>query len=161
MNYPTLTEVETADKVQLGTWLRFLPTPGWKHAGQGEIIFKARLREESETMDRIAARFLHLGGWNPELSKQVGLEPPSVMTDYEIASAMTVLLLASVREPNAFGLVHQTLRPNDCRKEALRLASLRQSNDYQITLPVAVLESVLALALGLPQPQQTTALPTC
>jgi len=29
MNYPTLQQVENADRVQLGKWYRYLRSPGW------------------------------------------------------------------------------------------------------------------------------------
>ena len=58
MNYPTLKEVEEASHVQLGRWYRFLESPSYD--------------SELEILNLILERFDKLGGWNPQLSKQVG-----------------------------------------------------------------------------------------
>jgi len=58
MMYPPLEEVEKASKYQLGCWYRFLPSPQ-NDAGV-------------QVMNRIVERFNELGGWTPELSKQIG-----------------------------------------------------------------------------------------
>lgn len=52
MKYPTKQEVETATKKQLAIWYRFLPSPN------------------DEQIDR----FRELGGFTPELSKEIGFE---------------------------------------------------------------------------------------
>lgn len=64
MTYPTLTEVEQASHYQLGVWYRFLRV--------GET-------EEEEILQLILKRFGELGGWNPELSKQIGLKKKNCM----------------------------------------------------------------------------------
>lgn len=58
MNYPTLEEVNRADKKQLAIWYRFLPSP--VNEDQVKII------------DEIILSFHNKGGWTPELSKEVG-----------------------------------------------------------------------------------------
>ena len=57
-DFPTLEQVEKADREQLGRWYRFLP------AGDSS--------EEQKIMDRLAERFKKLGGMTPELSKRIG-----------------------------------------------------------------------------------------
>jgi hypothetical protein len=57
--FPTIDEVEKADKEQLAHWYRFLPS--------GETAAEQRI------MKRIAERFEKLGGMNPELSKKIGM----------------------------------------------------------------------------------------
>ncbi len=61
MTFPTMAQVEEAGKRQLGTWLRFLP------CGVTE--------EQKPIMDRMYERFYkELGGWSPDLSKEIGWE---------------------------------------------------------------------------------------
>jgi hypothetical protein len=57
--FPTIKEVEKADKKQLARWYRFLPS--------GETA------ADQEIMKRIAERFDKLGGMTPELSKRIGM----------------------------------------------------------------------------------------
>jgi hypothetical protein len=57
--FPTLQEVEKADKDQLARWYRFLPS--------GETT------ADQEIMKRIAERFEKLGGMTAELSKKIGM----------------------------------------------------------------------------------------
>jgi hypothetical protein len=57
--FPTLEEVEKADKEQLARWYRFLPS--------GETT------AEQKIMKRIAERFEKLGGMTAELSKKIGM----------------------------------------------------------------------------------------
>jgi len=57
--FPTIQEVEKADKEQLARWYRFLPS-GEKAADQ-------------KIMKRIAERFEKLGGMTAELSKKIGM----------------------------------------------------------------------------------------
>jgi hypothetical protein len=57
--FPTIDEVERADKEQLARWYRFLPS--------GETA------ADQKIMKRIAERFEILGGMNPELSKKIGI----------------------------------------------------------------------------------------
>lgn len=58
MKYPTMEEVERADRLQLARWYRFLPSP----QGRGRI----------KIIDRICERFEELGGMTPEISKAIG-----------------------------------------------------------------------------------------
>ena len=57
--YPILEEVEKADRAQIYKWWYFLRSP------QTEV--------ETDVMNRIAERYEELGGFTPEISKQVGL----------------------------------------------------------------------------------------
>jgi len=57
--FPTIDEVERADKEQLARWYRFLPS--------GETA------ADQKIMKRIAERFEKLGGMNLELSKKIGI----------------------------------------------------------------------------------------
>jgi len=57
--FPTIGEVEKADKEQLARWYRFLPS--------GENAADQRI------MKLIAERFDKLGGMTPELSKKIGM----------------------------------------------------------------------------------------
>jgi len=58
MNFPSLSEVDQADRVQICRWYRFLPS------GMTE--------EEQKIQDRIYERFRELGGFTPEISKLIG-----------------------------------------------------------------------------------------
>jgi hypothetical protein len=57
--FPTLEEVERADKEQLARWYRFLPS--------GEMA------ADQKIMKRIAERFEKLGGMTAELSQKIGM----------------------------------------------------------------------------------------
>ena len=57
--FPTLEEVEKANKEQLARWYRFLPS--------GETA------ADQKIMKRIAERFEKLGGMTAELSKRIGM----------------------------------------------------------------------------------------
>jgi hypothetical protein len=57
--FPTIQEVEKADKEQLARWYRFLPS--------GESA------ADQKIMKRIAERFERLGGMTPALSKKIGM----------------------------------------------------------------------------------------
>jgi hypothetical protein len=57
--FPSIEEVDKADKEQLARWYRFLPS--------GETA------AEQKIMKRIAERFEKVGGMNPELSKKIGM----------------------------------------------------------------------------------------
>jgi hypothetical protein len=57
--FPTIEEVELADKEQLARWYRFLPS--------GETA------ADQKIMKRIAERFEKLGGMTAELSKKIGM----------------------------------------------------------------------------------------
>ena len=57
--FPTLEDVQKANKEQLARWYRFLPS--------GETAADRKI------MKRIAERFDKLGGMTPELSKKIGM----------------------------------------------------------------------------------------
>ena len=78
MKYPTLKKVESADRKQLGTWHRFLPSPGANVAedDRGTAKYDRVLEHEVRVLACICARFEELGGWSPELSKEIGHEQP-------------------------------------------------------------------------------------
>ncbi len=57
--FPTIQEVEKADKEQLARWYRFLPS--------GETA------ADQKIMTQIAERFDKLGGMTAELSKKIGM----------------------------------------------------------------------------------------
>ena len=57
-NYPSKEQVETADRMQICRWYRFLPS--------------ATNTTDAETMDKIVERFKELGGFTPEISKAIG-----------------------------------------------------------------------------------------
>lgn len=75
MNYPTPEEVEGASQHQLGKWLRFLPSPGMSAIDKRltELEQTKVALYETQALGRIGERF---EGWNPELSKAVGWDPP-------------------------------------------------------------------------------------
>jgi hypothetical protein len=57
--FPSIEEVDKADKEELARWYRFLPS--------GETA------AEQKIMKRIAERFGKVGGMTPELSKKIGM----------------------------------------------------------------------------------------
>jgi len=57
--FPTIEEVERADKEQLARWYRFLPS--------GDTA------ADEKIMKRIGERFEKLGGMTAELSKKIGV----------------------------------------------------------------------------------------
>ena len=67
MNYPTLTEIETADRIQIARWYRFLPSPGANHLSHKHFLDQCH--REASLMDRINERFEELGGMTHEISK--------------------------------------------------------------------------------------------
>lgn len=72
MEYPTLEVVKTASKYELAKWYRFLPSPGSKHILKSYEVFDSKLKEEQLVMNTIVERFTEMGGFDPQLSKQVG-----------------------------------------------------------------------------------------
>jgi len=56
-DFPTLEQVEKADKEQLARWYRFL---------------LGTTDEQRKTLRRVAQRLEQLGGMTPELSKKIG-----------------------------------------------------------------------------------------
>lgn len=75
MSYPTIEQVNAADRYQLCSWWRFLPSPGSRvlarHNYKQEDFDRA-LEAEAKIMDRISERFNEVGGFTPEISKSLG-----------------------------------------------------------------------------------------
>lgn len=74
--FPTLAEVDEADRIQLCRWWRFLPSPGESAIGTNE--FHELLKSEGIIMDRITERFHEAGGFTPEISKRLGWGKTSI-----------------------------------------------------------------------------------
>ena len=72
MNYPTMEEVEKADRLTICRWFRFLPSPGTRAIGKPN--FNEVLEEEVKIMNRIDGRLKEFGGFTPEISKALGWE---------------------------------------------------------------------------------------
>lgn len=71
MNYPTLEQVEQADRYQLAVWYRFLRSPGddMNHMNPN---YPDHILEQAKIMTRICNRFKEMGSFTPELSKLIG-----------------------------------------------------------------------------------------
>lgn len=82
MNYPQVSQVQEADKFQLGYWLRFLPSPGLNYLRstpdsdirQDEFVSVANI--EKAVLFAIVERFESMGGWDAGISKRVGWRTP-------------------------------------------------------------------------------------
>jgi len=72
MQYPTLEQIEAADRLQICEWYRFLESPGTAYIGCPE--FSSMLNHEVNLMNHILARFKALGGMTPSISNAIGLE---------------------------------------------------------------------------------------
>ena len=72
MTYPTLDEVNAANRSQICCWVRFLKSPGAEAVGRAD--FHQVLDAEAAIMDLICKRLQELGGFTPEISKQIGWE---------------------------------------------------------------------------------------
>jgi len=70
MKYPTLEEIENADRVTIARWYRSLPFPGANHLGEDN--FEDVCLKEAKLMEKINERFESMGGMTPEISKIVG-----------------------------------------------------------------------------------------
>jgi len=57
-DFPSMEQVEKADREQLARWYRFLPS--------GDS------REQQRVLDKIAERFKKLGGMTPTLERKIG-----------------------------------------------------------------------------------------
>lgn len=69
MQYPTLDEIETADRITIARWYRYLPSPGVNHLGEENFI--DHCNHESALMNRINDRFEEYGGMTHEISKLI------------------------------------------------------------------------------------------
>ena len=67
--YPTLEQIENADRIQIARWYRFLPSPGLAALGQKNFV--AECNFEAGLMHLINHRFEAMGGMNSELSKAI------------------------------------------------------------------------------------------
>ena len=72
MKYPTLEEVNAADRYQICRWWRFLPSPGMSSSKKSSAEFTKALDAEAPIMNQIAKRFKEMGGFTPEISKSIG-----------------------------------------------------------------------------------------
>jgi hypothetical protein len=72
MEYPSLDEVEKADRLQICTWWRYLPSPGAKAVGGPHDVFESTMLSEASVMNRIGQRLVELGGFTPSISKAIG-----------------------------------------------------------------------------------------
>lgn len=70
MKYPTMEQVESASRLELCRWHRFLDSPGMP--GIGKENFMEILETESRIAERIHERLRELGGFTPEISKAIG-----------------------------------------------------------------------------------------
>jgi len=70
MKYPTIEEVNRANKIQLAKWVRFLPSPGSSAIGKDN--FEETMDKENEILTLIMKLFEEQGGMNPNLSKTIG-----------------------------------------------------------------------------------------
>lgn len=75
MNYPTMEQVEAADREQLCRWWRFLKSPGASALNGDHALFLATTDRESKIANRLAQRFKEAGGFTPEISKRIGWDP--------------------------------------------------------------------------------------
>jgi hypothetical protein len=65
-----MAEVNGANRLQLGRWFRFLPSPGMDWTDDKD--FKEKMISEGLIMEHILVRFDYLGGMDTMLSKQIG-----------------------------------------------------------------------------------------
>lgn len=72
-NYPTLQEVEAADRVKLCYWHRFLRSP--------------KTEEEVAINTLMYKRWEEVGGFTPEISKQLGWKTPFLLLAFFILSS--------------------------------------------------------------------------
>ena len=70
MRYPTLERVESADRIQIARWWRYLPSPGVNYIDSPD--FYEMCHYEAEVMDLINLKFEKYGGMSSELSKIIG-----------------------------------------------------------------------------------------
>lgn len=74
MNYPTIEQVNAADRYTICGWHRFLPSPGMSVIDNHPERFEEVLKKEAAIMDRIQERLKEFGGFTPEISKSLGWE---------------------------------------------------------------------------------------
>ena len=71
MNYPTMEQIENADRITICRWYRYLPSPGLEAIGEDQEKFLKICNRESALMDKINERFEEMGGMTPEISKLI------------------------------------------------------------------------------------------
>jgi len=81
MKYPTMAEVESASRIQLARWYRFLVSPG---VGLGVLgrhpeYFEDESSREMAILNRIISRFNEMGNFTPEISKIIGWDKPYLL----------------------------------------------------------------------------------
>ncbi len=69
MKYPTLDEIEKADRITIARWYRYLPSPGVEYIGEDNFLEMCNY--QALLMNRINERFVEFGGMSPELSKLI------------------------------------------------------------------------------------------
>lgn len=70
MKYPTVEEIEKADRITIARWYRSLPSPGVNFIKSKDFV--KHCNRESVLMDKINERFMEMGGMTPEISKIIG-----------------------------------------------------------------------------------------
>lgn len=73
--YPTIDQINAADRYQICSWWRFLPSPGSRVLARKKYTqeeFDTALNAEAKIMDRLSERFKEVGGFTPEISKSLG-----------------------------------------------------------------------------------------
>ncbi len=70
MSYPTMEEVEAMSHFQLAHMYRFQGSAGRDAIGKPN--FEEILQQQLKIQERMLERFEKMGGWNPQLSKQIG-----------------------------------------------------------------------------------------
>ena len=83
MDYPTLEQVNAADREQICRWYRFLPSPGSAAIPKSNRAprtaydaFNVALEREAAIMNRIADKLKEFGGFTPDISKRIGWGTP-------------------------------------------------------------------------------------
>jgi len=71
MKYPTIDGVNSANKIQLAEWVRFLPSPG--SSAIGNKNFEEIMDKEVVVLNLIIKQFNEKGGMTPAISKAIGL----------------------------------------------------------------------------------------
>lgn len=66
MNYPTIDQIKSADRLTICRWWRFLPL-NWGLKAADDNLEKAL-----ELQDALSKRYKEVGGFNTEISKKVG-----------------------------------------------------------------------------------------
>jgi len=71
--YPsTMGEIKRATRLQLGRWVRFLPSPGLGAIGKGLKEYTLVADKEKAILNHVLDRFREMGGMDSNLSKEIG-----------------------------------------------------------------------------------------